>query len=78
MTLAREVLPTPTGRHGMAEDVRRFSIRQIAADLGVSSSTAHKWSARGTPWFPRTIRLHNGDIQVRRDWYEQWLTALEQ
>jgi len=22
--------------------------------------------------------LHNGDIRVRRDWYEQWLAALEQ
>lgn len=57
---------------------RWLSIRQIAADLGVSLSTAYKWSARGEPWFPRSIRLKNGDIRVRRDWYEVWLSALEQ
>ena len=57
---------------------RWLSIRQIAADLGVSVSTAYKWSARGSPWFPRSIRLHNGDIRVRRDWYELWLAELEE
>ncbi len=57
---------------------RWLSIRQIAADLDVSTSTAYKWSARGAPWFPRSIRLRNGDIRVRRDWYEQWLAEMEQ
>lgn len=57
---------------------RWLSIRQIARDLGVSSSTAYKWSSRGQPWFPRSIRLRNGDIRVRRDWYEAWLSDLEQ
>lgn len=78
MSLARELVPTATDRHGITTDARWLSIRQIAADLGVSTSTAYKWSARGTPWFPRHIRLHNGDIRVRRDWYETWLDALEQ
>jgi predicted DNA-binding transcriptional regulator AlpA len=58
-------------RHGIVSEARWLSIRQIAGDLGVSSSMAYKWSARGVPWFPRTVRLHNGDIRVRRDWYEQ-------
>jgi predicted DNA-binding transcriptional regulator AlpA len=57
---------------------RWLSIRQIAADLGVSTSTAYKWSARGQPFFPRCIRLRNGDIRVRVDWYESWLAALEE
>jgi len=56
---------------------RWISIRQIAADLGISTSTAYKWSARGAPWFPRCIRLRNGDIRVRLDWYETWLADLE-
>jgi predicted DNA-binding transcriptional regulator AlpA len=56
---------------------RWLSIRQIADDLGVSSSTAYKWSARGQPWFPRSIRLRNGDIRVRRDWYDAWLSDLD-
>ena len=56
---------------------RWLSIRQIAQDLGVSTSTAYKWSSRGQPWFPRSIRLRNGDIRVRLDWYEAWLDELE-
>ena len=78
VTQTREMVPSARDRLGIASDARWLSIRQIAVDLGVSSSTAYKWSARGVPWFPRTIRLHNGDIRVRRDWYEQWLAALEQ
>ncbi len=78
MTLGRELVPTAADRRGTSCDSRWLSIRQIATDLGVSTSTAYKWSARGAPWFPRSIRLHNGDIRVRRDWYETWLDQLEQ
>jgi predicted DNA-binding transcriptional regulator AlpA len=56
---------------------RWMTIRQIAADLAVSPSTVYKWSARGVPWFPRAIRLRNGDVRVRRDWYESWLGEQE-
>lgn len=56
---------------------RWLSVKAIAADLGISISTAYKWSARGAPWFPRSIRLRNGDLRVRRDWYESWLVAME-
>jgi predicted DNA-binding transcriptional regulator AlpA len=78
MTLAREMKPSASGRVGLTSDARWLSIRQIAVDLGVSTSTAYKWSARGAPWFPRCIRLRNGDIRVRQDWYEAWLGELEQ
>ena len=78
MTQARDMVPTADDRQGIASDARWLSIRQIASDLGVSSSTVYKWSARGAPWFPRSIRLRNGDIRVRRDWYETWLGELEQ
>ena len=47
MTLAREIVPTANDRHGIATEARWLSIREIAADLGVSSSTAYKWSAGG-------------------------------
>jgi predicted DNA-binding transcriptional regulator AlpA len=78
MTQTREMVPSGADRHGIDSEARWLSIRQIAGDLGVPSSTAYKWSARGVPWFPRSIRLNNGDIRVRRDWYEGWLGALEQ
>ena len=56
---------------------RWWSIRDIAADLGISVSTAYKWSSRGQPDFPRSVRLRNGEIRVRDDWYEEWLSLLE-
>ena len=31
---------------------RWLTIREIADDLGVSTSTVYKWSARGRPFFP--------------------------
>ena len=75
MTQTREMVPTAGDRRGIASDARWLSIRQIARDLGVSSSTAYKWSAGACRGSPAAIRLHNGDIRVRRDWYEQSLAG---
>ena len=52
MTQTREMVPTAGDRQGIASDARWLSIRQIAGDLGVSSSTAYKWSARGAAVVP--------------------------
>ncbi len=60
----------------MVRLARWLSVRDIAEDLGVSMSTLYKWSSRGEPDFPRAIRLGNGDLRVRRDWYEAWLKRL--
>lgn len=57
---------------------RWLSVRQIAEDLDVSVHTVYKWSARGEPWFPHSVRLNNRDLRVRRDWYEAWLATMEQ
>lgn len=57
---------------------RWLSIEDIAAELGVSIQTVYKWSARRDGRsFPRFLRLPNGSIRVRSDWFEQWLAALE-
>lgn len=56
---------------------RWFGLEEIADDLGVSLSTVQKWSARRPPHFPRSIRLPNGRIRVKAEWYEEWLAALE-
>ena len=73
MTLAREIVPTAINEHGITTEARWLSIREIAADLGVSSSTAYKWSARGAPWFPRssgyaTATSASGGTGTRRGW----------
>jgi len=47
-------------------------------DLGVSINTAYKWSSRGQPDFARAVRLRNGSMRVRDDWYEDWLNRLQE
>jgi len=69
--------PNPDLGHQAAHPGRWLSVKEIAADLSISIHTAYKWSARGEPWFPRAIRLHNGDLRVRRDWYELWLARMD-
>ena len=59
------------------DDHRWWSVREIAEDLCISLNTIYKWSSRGEPWFPRSIRLANGEKRVRRDWYEDWLAGME-
>lgn len=56
---------------------RWLSVKDIAEDLGVSLHTVYKWSARGQPDFPRAVRLANGGLRVRVDWYETWLATLD-
>lgn len=74
---SRNSLPSHHGQAGQdppPDSTRHWmTIRQIADDLSVSLNTVYKWSARGWPWFPKAIRLRNGDVRIRRDWYEAWL-----
>lgn len=45
----------------------------IAAMLGQPLSTVYKWSAKGQPSYPRSVRLPNGDVVVRHSDFERWL-----
>ena len=58
-------------------DRRRWlTVREFADELGVSISTAYKWSAAGTNSgrFPRHTKLPNGSIRIHRDWLDDWMT----
>lgn len=48
-------------------------------ELGVSISTAYKWSAAGarSGRFRRHTKLPNGAIRIRRDWLDAWLADHE-
>jgi predicted DNA-binding transcriptional regulator AlpA len=63
--------------HEDAGTRRWWSVREIAEDLCISLNTVYKWSSRGEPWFPHSIRLANGEKRVRGDWYQEWLAGLE-
>ena len=77
MTLASEIVPTAIDRRGITTEARWLSIREIAADLGVSKSTAYKWSARELV-VPAVHPSAQRGYPCRRDWYEAWLGDLEQ
>ena len=67
----------PATRDSQTATRRWWSVSDIAEDLDVSVHTVYKWSAVGLPYFPKAIRLRNGQLRVRDDWYEEWLVSLE-
>ena len=79
MTLAREIVPTatdgPRGHDGRPLRAQHSRDRRRPWRVHLDGLQV---VSRGAPWFPRSIRLRNGDIHVRRDWYETWLGELEQ
>jgi len=68
----RSARPTPAPR------AQWLTIEDLSAELGISLSTAYKWSAAGpgSGRFPRCRKLPNGSIRIRRDWFEAWMEGL--
>ena len=66
----RSPRPTPTGAW--------LTLAGFAAELGVSTNTAYKWSARGYPAFPHAAKLPNGAIRVARADFDAWMTERRQ
>jgi predicted DNA-binding transcriptional regulator AlpA len=48
-----------------------MTIVQICEELQIARSTYYEWRAKGRA--PRSLKLPNGDIRVRRADFEQWL-----
>jgi predicted DNA-binding transcriptional regulator AlpA len=55
---------------------RHLTIADLCADLGIARSTFYDWRAKGRA--PKCIRLPNGDLRIRREEYERWLTEREE
>lgn len=55
--------------------IHLMSARDLASELGISRSTAYKWLATGRG--PKTLRLPNGDLRIRRTDFIEWLCKLE-
>ena len=53
-----------------------LSVRRTLAELGVHRSTFYAWRQTGKA--PRCIKLPNGEIRVRRDDLDAWLSGLEE
>ena len=54
---------------------RHLTIAELCAELGVARSTFYDWRAKGAA--PRSMKLPNGELRIRRTDLDTWLTSLE-
>ncbi|GAA2627970.1 helix-turn-helix domain-containing protein [Streptomyces vastus] len=59
----------------MARD-EMLTISQVAEEIGVPLSTFYRW--RQCRKGPKSIRLPNGAVRIRRSELERWIAALEE
>lgn len=52
-----------------------MTISEVIAEIGVARATFYRW--RQLRKGPRSIKLPNGDIRIRRSDLERWLASLE-
>ncbi|MER7876999.1 helix-turn-helix domain-containing protein [Streptomyces solisilvae] len=53
----------------------KMTISEVLTDLKVAPSTFYRWRQLGKG--PRSIKLPNGDVRIRRSEYERWLADRE-
>ena len=53
----------------------KLTVAEILTDLKVAPSTFYRWRQLGKG--PRSIKLPNGDVRIRRSEYERWLAERE-
>lgn len=53
-----------------------LTVAELCDELEISRDTYYKWRAKGTA--PRCIKLPNGDLRIRREALEDWLTNREE
>jgi predicted DNA-binding transcriptional regulator AlpA len=53
-----------------------LTVMDLCAELGIARSTFYDWRAKGTA--PRSLKLPNGEIRIRRADLNHWLNQLEE
>ncbi|MFE1945234.1 helix-turn-helix transcriptional regulator [Streptomyces massasporeus] len=53
----------------------KMTVEEVITDLRVAPSTFYRWRQLGKA--PRSIKLPNGDVRIRRSEYERWLAERE-
>jgi predicted DNA-binding transcriptional regulator AlpA len=76
MTAPVEVKASPsvTDRSRSANPL--LTISEVIAEIGVPRATFYRW--RQLRKGPRSIKLPNGDVRIRRSELDRWLASLEE
>jgi predicted DNA-binding transcriptional regulator AlpA len=53
----------------------KMTVAEVITDLRIAPSTFYRWRQLGKA--PRSIKLPNGDVRIRRAEYERWLAERE-
>ncbi|WP_406355383.1 helix-turn-helix transcriptional regulator [Streptomyces sp. NBC_00658] len=53
----------------------KLTVAEVITDLKVAPSTFYRWRQLGKA--PRSIKLPNADVRIRRSEYERWLAERE-
>jgi predicted DNA-binding transcriptional regulator AlpA len=53
-----------------------LTVRELLAELRIPRSTFYRWRQLGTA--PKSIKLPNGEVRVRRSALEAWLREREE
>ncbi|MCF3102942.1 helix-turn-helix domain-containing protein [Streptomyces roseoverticillatus] len=76
----RPALPGPHkrdedgGTRARAQD-EKLTVKEVIVDLKIAPSTFYRWRRLGKA--PRSIKLPNGDVRIRRSEYDRWLAERE-
>ena len=63
---------TPRGK---SVSKRHLTIAEVCEDLDITRSTFYEWRAKRKG--PPSFKLPNGEVRIRRNAYEDWLSSLE-
>jgi predicted DNA-binding transcriptional regulator AlpA len=65
---------TPAAQHSRQNPL--LTISEVIAEIGVPRVTFYRW--RQLRKGPRSIKLPNGDVRIRRSELDRWLASLEE
>ncbi|WP_088285427.1 helix-turn-helix domain-containing protein [Kineosporia sp. A_224] len=60
----------------MVKPRAHLTVSDLCEELGVARSTFYDWRAKGRA--PKCIKLPNGDLRIRRDELDRWLSSCEE
>ncbi len=64
---------TSAGRPGVKNPL--LTISEVIAELGIPRSTFYRW--RQLRKGPRSIKLPNGGVRIRRSELDRWIASME-